>query len=50
LQTFGVSLEEREVFLGLDGLAGTEESSSGFLSRSGFGFGRLVIETRFCQQ
>jgi hypothetical protein len=43
---FSVGLEER-VFLGLGGLAGTKGRSSGLLAGSGFGFGRLVIETRF---
>lgn len=46
-ECFGVSLKER-VFLGLDDLAGTEGSSSGLLAGSGFGFERLVIETKFC--
>jgi len=44
-KVLGGSLEER-VFLGLGGLAGTEGRSSGLFAGSGFGLGRLVIETR----
>jgi len=44
-EVLGVSLEERVLF-SLSRLAGSERSSSGLLARSGFGFGRLVIETK----
>ena len=44
-EVLGGGLEER-VLLGLSGLAGSEGSSSGLLSGSGLGFGRLVMETK----
>lgn len=44
-EVFGGSLEER-VLLGLGGLAGTEGGSSGLLTTSWLGLGRLVIETK----
>lgn len=47
-EVLGGSLEER-ILLGLGRLAGTERSSSGLLSRSGLGFGRLVIETKLAR-
>lgn len=44
-KVLGVGLEER-VLLRLGRLAGTKGSSSGLLTGSRFGFGRLVIETK----
>jgi len=44
-KVLGVGLEER-VLLCLGSLAGTKGSSSGFLTGSRLGFGRLVIETK----
>ena len=43
-KVLGGGLKER-VLLYLGTLAGTKGSSSGFLTGSGLGFGRLVIET-----
>jgi len=48
-KVLSVRLEER-VFFRLGCLAGTEGSSSGFLTGSGLGFGRLVIETKSAMQ
>lgn len=44
-KVLGVGLEER-VLLCLGSLADTKGSSSGFLTGSRLGFGRLVIETK----
>lgn len=44
-EVLGLGLEERVLFR-LGRLADTERSSSGFLTGSSFGFGRLVIETK----
>ena len=44
-KVFGIRLEERVLFR-LGCLASTEGGSSGFLTGSWLGFGRLVIETK----
>ena len=48
-KVFGFGQEER-VLLCLGCLASTEGSSSGFLTGSRLGFGRLVIETKSAMQ